>query len=61
MIALACDHAALDMKKDIIALLDEMGLSTRISVHIQRRKLRLSRIRRKGRALVAWANVTAGF
>lgn len=26
MIALACDHAALDMKKDIIALLDEMGL-----------------------------------
>jgi len=26
MIALACDHAALDMKKDIIELLNEMGL-----------------------------------
>lgn len=26
MIALACDHAALDLKKDITGLLDEMGL-----------------------------------
>lgn len=26
MIAIACDHAALDMKKEIEALLDEMGL-----------------------------------
>mgnify|MGYP002623272263 CR=1 FL=1 len=26
MIALACDHAALDMKKDIMQMLDEMGL-----------------------------------
>lgn len=26
MIAVACDHAALDMKKEILALLDEMGL-----------------------------------
>lgn len=26
MIAIACDHAALDMKKDIIAMLDELGL-----------------------------------
>ena len=27
MIALACDHAALDMKKEIMSLLDEMGLT----------------------------------
>lgn len=27
MIAIACDHAALDMKKEIIKLLDEMGLT----------------------------------
>ena len=26
MIALACDHSALDMKKEIIALLEDMGL-----------------------------------
>ena len=29
MIALACDHAALDMKKEVAALLDEMGLEYR--------------------------------
>ncbi len=29
MIAIACDHAALEMKKDIIALLEEMGLEYR--------------------------------
>ena len=26
MIALACDHAAIELKKDIMNLLDEMGL-----------------------------------
>lgn len=29
MIAIACDHAALEMKKDIILLLEEMGLEYR--------------------------------
>ncbi len=29
MIALACDHTALDMKKEIMSLLDEMGLDYR--------------------------------
>lgn len=27
MIAIACDHSALDMKKEVEALLDEMGLA----------------------------------
>jgi len=27
MIALACDHAALEMKREIIGLLDDMGLA----------------------------------
>ena len=27
MIALACDHAALEMKRDLLGLLDEMGLA----------------------------------
>ena len=27
MIAVACDHSALDMKKEVEALLDEMGLA----------------------------------
>ncbi len=30
MIALACDHTALDMKKEIMSLLDEMGLDYRV-------------------------------
>ena len=27
MIAIACDHAALEMKRDLLGLLDEMGLA----------------------------------